>query len=436
MAEAPKLRPKERDAVLQSLRAGVVPAVGIHHIQVGRAEEVRALLRDVERVADGGASIRFVVGDYGAGKTFFLNLMRSVALEKKLVTMHADLTPDRRLQSSDGKGRALVAELTRNTATRSKPEGGALASVVERFVSTAAADAAGRGLSPAAVILERLKALTDSVGGFDFAEVLNQYWRGHDTGNEQLKADAVRWLRGEFTTKTDARKALGVRTIVDDASVYDHLKLLARFVRVAGYAGLWVCIDEMVNLFRIPHSRTRQANYEQVLRILNDCLQGSAEGLGVVLGGTTEFLLDTRRGLYSYEALQTRLAQNNFARGGVVDYTAPVLRLEPLSQEDFFVLLTRLRAVHSTGADSKPLIDDAGLHAFMAHCSQRLGDVYFRTPRTVVVEFLNLLAVLDQNRGAPLSQFLDGLSLRADQAPDTSLLPEEDEASELKAFKL
>ncbi|WP_426734803.1 ATP-binding protein [Myxococcus faecalis] len=438
-----RIRPKDRDTIVQSLRAGVVPRVGQQHIQVGRAEEVRALVRDVERIAEGGSAIRFVIGEYGSGKTFFLNLIRSIALEKRLVTLHADLNPDRRLHATDGKARSLYAELMRNLSTRARPEGGALASVVERFVSSALTDAKGRGLNPEVVIREKLAALSELVGGYDFAEVIAAYWRGHDTGNEVLKADAVKWLRGEFSTRTDARKALGVRTIIDDAEVYDQLKLLARFVRLSGYDGLMVCLDELVNLYKMANTKARASNYEQILRILNDCLQGSAEGLGFILGGTPEFLLDTRRGLYSYEALQSRLAQNTFAVGNLVDYSSPVLRLANLTPEDLYVLLTKLRHVYSAGDASAQRLPDEGLHGFMTHCSERIGEAYFRTPRSTVTAFINLLAVLEQNPGADWKELLGGVELAADVNPDLAPLGETEAGApaagaddELASFKL
>ena len=268
------IRPKERDAIILSLGAGVVPRIGQQHIQVGRADEVKALLKDIERIDDGGAGIRFVIGEYGSGKTFFLLLVRSIALEKKLVTVHADLTPDRRLHATGGQARTLYAELMRNLSTRAKADGGALPSVVERFVTTALNEATQRGVPPEAAIHERLAQLSEMVGGYDFANVIAAYWRGHDTGNEQLKSDAVRWLRAEFTTKTEARQALGVRTIIDDETFYDHLKLMARFVRLAGYGGMLVCLDELVNLYKLANTKARTANYERILGILNDSLQG------------------------------------------------------------------------------------------------------------------------------------------------------------------
>ena len=249
-APAP-IRPRERDAILQSLRAGVVPRIGQQHIQVGRANEVTALLADIERIADGGSAIRFAIGEYGAGKSFFLNLIRSIALERKLVTVHADLAPDRRLHATGGQARSLYAELMRNVSTRAKPDGGAMPSIVERFVADSLTASTSRGVAPEIVIRERLAELEEMTGGYDFAEVIAAYWRGHDTGNEQLKADAVRWLRGEFTTRTDARAALGVRTIIDDSTFYDHLKLFARFVRLAGFSGLLVNLDELVNLYKL-----------------------------------------------------------------------------------------------------------------------------------------------------------------------------------------
>lgn len=429
-----KIRAKDRDAVIQSLRAGVVPRVGQHLIQVGRAGELDSLLKDVDRLADGGSAFRVVVGEYGAGKTFFLNLVRGIAMERKLVTMHADLNPDRRLHASGGQARSLYSELAKNMATRTKPEGGALQGIVEKFISQAKTEAKTKGVESEAVIREYLVELTEMVNGYDFADVIAAYCRGFEEGNEQLKADAIRWLRGEFSTKTDARAALGVRTIVDDASVYDQLKLLSRFVRLAGFGGLMVCLDELVNLYKLANTQARNANYEQILRILNDSLQGSAEGLGFVLGGTPEFLMDTRRGLYSYPALQSRLAENSFAKSGLVDLSGPVIRLSSLTPEDFYVLLQKLRNVYAYGEPEKFLLPDEAIPAFMAHCNHRLGEAYFRTPRTTITAFINLLAVIEQNPTADWRTLLGAVELAKDEAGQQDLEVEADD--ELASFKL
>ena len=420
-----RLRPRDRDAIISSLRAGVVPRRGFAHIQVGRANEVTAIGRDLNRVADGGSMVRFIIGDYGAGKTFFLNLAASIAAEKKLVTAAADLTPDRRLHATGGQSRGLYAELMRNLATRSTPDGGALPGVVDRFVTTAQSDARRHGVSVGSVIAGRLQDLSQMVGGYDFAQVIGQYWTGYDSGDDQLMADAIRWLRGEFTTKTDARTALGVRTIIDDSGVYDTLKLMARFVRLAGFAGLVVCFDEMVNLYKLANTVARNGNYEQVLRIVNDCLQGQAAGLGVLFSGTPELLMDTRRGLYSYDALRSRLAENSFAVGGLADYTGPVLRLANLAPEDMWVLLDKLRHVYAGGDAARYLVPDEALAAFMDHCAHRIGDAYFRTPRTIVKEFLNLLAVLEQNPGTDWQALVGQIELVTETNPDLEPLPED-----------
>lgn len=428
------IRAKDRDAVIQSLRAGVVPRVGQHLIQVGRVKELEALMKDADRVADAGSGFRVVIGEYGSGKTFFLNLVRAIALEKKLVTMHADLNPDRRLHATGGQARSLYAELAKNLATRTKPEGGALPGVVERFISQAKSEAKASGKPGEAIVQEKLNHLAEMVNGYDFAEVIAAYCRGFEEGNEQLKADAVRWLRGEFTTRTDARAALGVRTIIDDASIYDQLKLLARFVRLAGYGGLMVCLDELVNLYKLSNTQARNANYEQILRILNDSLQGSAEGLGIVLGGTPEFLLDTRRGLYSYAALQSRLAENTFAKAGMVDYSGPVLRLASPTPEDFYVLLWKLRHVYASGEEVRYLLPDEAIPAFMSHCAGRLGEAYFRTPRTTITAFINLLAVLEQNSSADWRELVNYVEVEQDGGGATDVAVEDDD--ELTSFKL
>lgn len=428
------IRPKDRDAVIQSLRAGVVPRAGQHLIQVARGREIEALVADADRVADGGSSFRFVIGEYGAGKTFFLNLIRAIAMERKLVVANADLNPDRRLHASGGQARSLYAELIRNLATRTKPDGGALPGVVEKFIATARSEAKAQNQSTEQVIRSRLEQLTELVNGYDFADVIAAYCRGVEEGNEQLKSDAVRWLRGEFATRTDARAALGVRTIVDDASVYDQLKLMARFVRLAGYAGLFVCLDEMVNLYKLANSQARSSNYEQILRMLNDSLQGTAVGLGFVLGGTPEFLMDTRRGIYSYSALQSRLAQNTFATDELVDFSGPVLRLSSLTMEDFYLLLGKIRHVYAAGDTTRYLLPDSAIVSFMEHCANRIGDSFFRTPRTTITSFINLLAILEQNPGTDWTSLIEEVRVEADEGgkSDMAVDPED----ELASFKL
>lgn len=419
------IRPKDRDAVIQSLRAGVVPRTGQHLIQVGRVNEIAALIKDIERIADNGSGIRFVIGEYGSGKTFFLNLIRAIALEKRLVTAHADLNPDRRLHATGGQARSLYAEMMRNISTRSKPDGGAMQSIVERFVTEALKESKTSGKNPETVIHEKLEFLSEMVGGYDFAHVIAAYWKGHDTGNEQLKADAIRWLRAEFTTKTDARNALGVRTIIDDGTFYDHLKLMSRFVRLAGFEGMLICLDELVNLYKLSNAQARNSNYEQILRILNDSLQGTAVGLGFIMGGTPDFLMDTRRGLYSYSALQSRLAENTFAVQGLVDYSGPVLRLSNLSPEDFYILLVKIRHVFAYGNSADYLLPDEALKAFMEHCSKKIGDAYFRTPRNTITSFVNLLSVLEQNRQITWQDILGTVDIKPDINPDLDLGPEE-----------
>jgi hypothetical protein len=432
----PAIRPKDRETVLQALRAGVVPRTGQHLIQVGRNSEIQSLVTDIDRTADGGSAFRLIIGEYGSGKTFFLNLVRSVGMEKKLVVANADLNPDRRLQASGGQARSLYAELMRSLSTRTKPGGGALGGIVEKFISTARNEAKANDKRTEDILSEKLDQLTEMVNGYDFADVIAAYCRGFEEGDEQLKSDAVRWLRGEFATKTDARKALGVRSIVDDTTIYDQLKLMARFVRLAGFTGLLVSLDEMVNLYKLANTQARNSNYEQILRILNDSLQGDSVGLGFILSGTPEFLLDTRRGLYSYPALESRLAQNAFAANGLVDFSGPVLRLSSLTQEDFYILLLKILDLYASGDKDRYLLPEHGVESFMEHCHKRIGEAYFRTPRTTITAFIGLLAVLDQNPEISWAQLVGSVDVVSDQGGDADheVIPED--GDELASFKL
>lgn len=434
MSTSASIRPKDRDAILLSLRTGVVPRLGQHLIQVGRTREIQAILNDIVRLEDGGSAFRLIIGEYGAGKSFFLNLVRSIAFEKKIVVASADLNPDRRLHGSAGQARSLYAELMRRISTRAKPDGGALPGIVEKFIATSNSEARASKIQVEEVIYSKLEHLTELVNGYDFAKVIHAYCRGVEEGNEQLKADAIRWLRGEYSTKTEARASLGVRGIVDDASVYDQLKLMAQFVQEAGYSGMIVALDEMVNLYKISNTRARNGNYEQVLRILNDTLQGGSGGLGFILAGTPEFLIDTRRGLYSYPALQGRLAENTFVKDGLVDFTGPVVRLSSLSPEEFYLLLSKVRHVHASGNPEKYLITDEGIKQFMIYCSKQIGDTYFRTPRTTIKSFADLLALLEQNPESSWETIVGQISIEPDTAPGLSTGTEGED--DFAAFRL
>jgi len=404
------IREKERAAILGSLGSGVVPSAGLHHIQVGRKAELEALLSDIERVENGGAAVRFVVGRFGSGKSFFLNLVKTVAMEKRLVVASADITTDRRLTGSGGVARSLYCELTRNIATRSRPEGGALGNIVERWISDTAYDIKANGGTDANVegqIFDALRPLQELVSGYDFATVLSAYYRGFAEHKSELQDAAIRWLRGEYATKTEARNDLGVRTIIDDESIYDHLKLLAGFVRLAGYNGLLVSLDELVVLsHRLNNRVSRDRNYEAILRIVNDCLQGSVEGLSFLFAATDDCLTDTRRGLFSYEALATRLAENRFAREGLVDLSGPVIRLENLRPEDCFVLLANVRRVFTRGENEDALLPNEGIERYLASCHERMGAKYFQTPRETIKDFVGLLNVLEQNPEADWEELI------------------------------
>jgi hypothetical protein len=439
------IKPRERDAILTSLRAGVVPRVGLRHLQVGRRDEVGAILQDLERIERGGASVRFIIGKFGAGKSFFLSLARTVALERKFVVAQADITTERRLQGSGGQARALFAELMQNLSTRAKFEGGAIASVVERWVSEVDHEVRSGGGADADVgraIEERLKPLQDLVSGYDFATVITRYLEGFQRHDEALMAAALRWLRGEYHTKTEARQDLGVRAVIDDAQFYDQLKLFAAFVRLAGFKGLLVNIDEMgVLSHRLNNAQARNANYEAVLRIVNDCLQGNVSGIGFLFGGTDTFLEDRRRGMASYQALATRLADNTFARDGLKDFSGPVIRLPNLSPEDLFVLLHNIRNVFALGNPAKYLIDEEGMQAFMAHCAATLGADFFLTPRDAVKSFVGLLSVIEQNPGANWRDLLDKTPVERSADPEAEpVAPDQDpkagDGDDLETFRL
>ncbi|MCL2325275.1 MAG: ATP-binding protein [Proteobacteria bacterium] len=417
------LKPKERHAVIDALRNGVTPVKGVDHVTVGRDKEIDSFKRNVAKIKEDGAAFRFIIGEYGAGKSHFLHLVRNHAISQGLVTLHADLTPERRLHHSGGFARNLYAELMKNMSNRSNRDGDALKSVVERFITKSQEQAKKKGLNERKFIEDRLSRLTDDVSGYDFAKVISVYWKAYEQDNKADMETALRWLRGEFANKTEMRKAFGnateLRTIIDDTSLYRMFKLLARFVCLTGYGGLIILIDEMALLYKISHKNSRESNYEQILAYYNDINSGSAEHLGFVMAGTTDFLECEKRGLYSYGALKSRLEDNKFARKqNLIDYDAPMLRLDNLSQNTLLELLRKIRHVYAYGIEKDYLVPDECLDAFYAHCYRGIGADCYRTPRNTVREFVSLLSIIEQNPDRSWHDFIDKVEIRKEIVPD------------------
>lgn len=406
LQQRPRVPKRIAAALINSLKGGVVPRVGLPYITVGREAEINALLRDLEIVSEGGASFRFVVGRYGSGKSFLLQTIRNHAMGKNFVVADADLSPERRLQGGKGQGLATYRELVRNLSTRTRPEGGALTLVLDRWIAGVQGEVAATDLSPndagfdAEVerrIYEVINNLREMVHGFDFARLLAAYYRAHMEGDDETKAYVTKWFRGEYRTKTEAKQELGVSCIISDDDWYDYIKLLARFLVGAGYAGLVVLVDELVNLYKIPHAIARQYNYEKILTMYNDALQGRAEYLGIIMSGTPQCVEDRRRGIYSYEALRSRLTQGRFGREGMVDLMAPVIRLQQLTHEELLVLVEKLADIHAGLFGYERVLTEDDLIEFLQLEFGRVGAESHITPREVIRDFIEMLDIMYQD---------------------------------------
>ena len=402
-----KIPKRIASAVINSLKGGVVPRVGLPYITVGRAAEIDALLHDVDIIADGGAAFRFIVGKYGSGKSFLLQTIRNHVMDRGFVVADADLSPERRLQGTKGQGLATYKELIRNLSTRTRPEGGALTLILDRWISAVQSETAVEtGLSPEdpafGALVEKkiftvISALNEMVHGFDFARLLTVYYRAAVAGDDEKKTLVIKWFRGEYTTKSEAKAELGVNIIITDDDWYEYIKIFAVFLKKAGYNGMLVLIDELVNIYKIPNSITRQYNYEKILTMYNDTLQGKARYLGLILCGTPQCIEDTRRGVFSYEALRSRLAEGKFGREGVKDMLAPIIRLEALTAEEMLVLVEKLAAIHADLFGYEQTLSQQDLVAFIEIEFGRIGAGGNITPREVIRDFIELLDIVYQN---------------------------------------
>lgn len=403
------IKPKEATAIINSLIGGVVPKIGVQHITVGRSEEIDAFVAALEDVKNQHSMVKFWIGDFGSGKSFMLHLLNTVALKQKFVVTNADFTPDNRLYANDGKAVALYTSIMDNIAIQTKPEGGALPALMEKWIEQVITKTAEEQNIPIteirseqyfniiqANIMKTIKEITD-VGGFDFGTVLIKYYEGYIKDDEQLRRNALKWLKGEYRTKTEAKQDLGVREVINDLNYYDMLKNFCKLFVSIGYSGFMINLDEAINLYKISTSVIREKNYEKILTIYNDCFQGKVTNLFINFAGTKDFLENERRGLFSYNALKTRLEVNKFETAEIRDLAQPVIRLMPLTHNEVFVLLNKLKAIFDFNYKSNSNIVDSDIHMFMEEMFNKPGASEFLTPREVIRDFLNILNILRQN---------------------------------------
>ncbi|MBR7034064.1 MAG: ATP-binding protein [Clostridia bacterium] len=407
--------------LFSSLSAGVVPRTGAPYIAIGRNREIMSLTDDLDRVAEGEGVTRFIIGRYGSGKSFLIQLARGYAVDRGFVTADCDLTPERRLSGSGGAGLATYRELVKNLSCKAAPDSGAIPVIIGRWYAQISSALTSSGISPEdprfpELVSDRIAAESRSfegaVGGFDFAVVVSEYCRAWGRGDDELMSSCLKWLRGEFHTKTEAREAIGIRSlsVIDDLNWYDHLKLLAALVRKIGYSGLCVFIDEGVNLYKISNRVSREANYEKILSMFNDTMQGKAEGLMIVFGGTPKFLEDERRGLFSYEALRSRLADSRFVSTGTGPVSGPIIRLRRLSDSELLALIMRLTSLYGIYYGTEPHVSDEEKKEFLSLMTERAGATEMITPREVIRDYIALLDILRTEPGKGFKDIVSGYS--------------------------
>lgn len=422
--------------VINSLKGGVVPRIGLPYITVGRKREIDALLGDVDIISEGGASFRFIVGRYGSGKSFLIQAIRNYVMDRGFIVADADLSPERRLQGTRGQGLATYRELITNLSTKTKPEGGALTLILDRWISNVQVQTMQEtGLSADAPELEAqvenkiyavTQAMNEMVHGFEFARLLTLYYQAYRGGDDELKQKVIRWFRAEYPLKRDAKEALGINIIITDDDWYEYIKLFAQFFRLAGYEGMLIMIDELINIYKVPNAITRQYNYEKILTMYNDTLQGKARYLGIIMGATPQTLEDSRRGIYSYEALRSRLAEGKFSRPGARDLLAPVIRLDPLSMEEMLVLCEKLEHMHAGLYDYEPHLSDEDLAQFLKIEYARIGADDHITPREVIRDFIELLDLIYQHPDMSVDELLnsDDFTFAQDESVSNQTVPQ------------
>lgn len=423
--------------VINALKGGVVPRVGLSYITVGRKAEIDALLADVDIVEDGGASFRFIEGRYGAGKSFLLQAFRNYVMDRGFVVMDADLSPERKLHGGGGAGLATYRELISKMSTKTRPEGGALALVLDRWAASTEQRAQDAGSDPTSagfaaecrrIAVADLAPLNDLVRGIDFSRVILGYYDARQSENDEIQTRVLKWLRAEYSTRTESKREIGVNLIITDEDWYEYVKLFAVFLKCAGYSGLMMMVDELVNIYKIVNRISRENNYEKILTMYNDALQGKAKWLGIIMCGTPECIEDTRRGVFSYEALRSRLNEGRFAKDGRSDMLAPVIKLSPLTYEEMTILVEKLADIHASLYGYQKVLTENDLIVFIKTEYSRIGADSHITPREVIRDFIELLDIMYQHPDSTVQELLGSENFKfakpEQEANDSDSMPE------------
>lgn len=416
MTEIPK---RTLITMMNALSSGVVPRRGLEYIAVGRRRETETFVGDLEDTAEGGGAFRFISGRYGNGKSFMIQMVRNYAMDRGFMVMDADLAINRRLTGSKGEGLNTYRELVRNMAVKARPDGGAMESVLQNWLYPIIDE---EGSDPKAVRSAIRRATSDMSGMMfyqDFVYVLGAY--AEDLISNRDDSPAIRWFKGEFDLKSDARRDLSIAMIIGDSNWYDMVKLWAEFSVRAGMKGLVVFMDEAVVLYKIQNRTSRSNNYERLLTMFNDIMQGKASHISMYVCGTPEFITDPDRGLYSYEALRSRLVSGRF-ENGYDNYLGPVINLRPLTSEEIFVLLRTLRGMHEQRYAYESGITDEMLETYLRTVTATIGGRDMVTPREITRDFISLLDTLHQNPNAKFSEMVEGRHVDADRNPDDDLI--------------
>ena len=345
-------------------------------------------------------------------------------MAKGMIVADADLSPNRSLIGSSNrkKGLATYRELMCNLSIKTSPTGSALGKILDLWLNMIWIDVAknigqggiqGNALEEMVTnkIYETILDMQEMVHGYDFANILVMYWKASRVNDAEIKAKTLRWLRGEYNTKTEAKQDLGVSNIINDDDWYEYIKLFSNFFVKIGYKGFIVIIDELINIYKCKSPVARNNNYEKILAMYNDTMQGKARYLGIIMGGTPQSIEDVNRGVFSYEALKSRLESGKYGTNKMINLMTPIIRIMPLTKEEIIVLLEKLAEIHADLYDYELKITIEDIIDFIEEAIQGEKNV---TPRSIIRDFIEVLNLFYQNYNLSIKDIMNAFKYSDD----------------------
>lgn len=381
------------ESIINALKNGNVPPEGVGEICVGRERELEEFDKIFSKVKDGAAVTRFLNGEFGSGKSFFLKLLEERALADNFVVAKVTLSRDVPFNKFEVVYRSIVASLRCKTGT-------SLEHIIEKWTTQLRMMALRETTDP----YQQERIVIDNINNdlkevrkhaTTFAAAIENYYKLSARGDQETAKYAMAWLSGEKNIPYTIKRQFGVKGDIDRENAFKYLEALSSFLMALKYSGLIILIDEAEHIMTLHTKKLRDTAYDYMRFIYDECSLGRFHNTLFIFAGTPEFFEDPKMGVPSYTALNERI--EDVLNTEFKDLRKPIIRLDGFKKDNLMELSDRLISMHEEVYEweAKPVRES--LDGIIARHEANAELTGYISPRNFVKSFISVLDVVQQN---------------------------------------